>query len=47
VITADSNFPRSDIVVEKIVELKLTADEPGQLKKSADHTLENVKKLTL
>lgn len=33
--------------VEKIVELKLTADELGQLKQSADHVLENVKKLNL
>ena len=33
--------------VEKIVELKLTADELGQLKKSADHVLDNVKKLNL
>ena len=33
--------------VEKIIELKLTTDELGQLKKSADHVLENVKKLNL
>ena len=33
--------------VEKIVELQLTADELGQLKQSADHVLENVKKLNL
>ena len=33
--------------VEKIVELKLSADELGQLKKSADHVLENVKRLNL
>src|SRR5437867_3775286 len=33
--------------VEKIIELKLTADELGQLKKSADHVLENVKRLNL
>lgn len=33
--------------VEKIIELKLTPDELGQLKKSADHVLENVKKLGL
>jgi len=33
--------------VEKIIEVKLTADELGQLKKSADHVLENVKRLNL
>ena len=33
--------------VEKIIELKLTADELGQLKKSADHVLEKVKRLNL
>jgi malate/lactate dehydrogenase len=33
--------------VEKIVELKLSADELAQLKKSADHVLENVKRLNL
>jgi malate dehydrogenase len=33
--------------VEKIVELELTADELVQLKKSADHVLENVKRLGL
>jgi malate/lactate dehydrogenase len=33
--------------IEKIIELKLTADELAQLKKSADHVLENVKKLSL
>jgi malate dehydrogenase len=33
--------------VEKIIELKLSADELGQLKKSADHVLENVKRLNL
>jgi malate dehydrogenase len=33
--------------VEKIIELKLTADELAQLKKSADHVLENVQKLNL
>jgi len=33
--------------VEKIIELKLTGDELAQLKKSADHVLENVKKLNL
>jgi malate dehydrogenase len=33
--------------VEKIVELKLTDDELGMLKKSADHVLENVKRLNL
>ena len=33
--------------VEKTIELKLTADELGQLKKSADHVLENVKRLIL
>jgi malate dehydrogenase len=33
--------------VEKIIELKLTADELAQLKKSADHVLENVKRLNL
>ncbi len=33
--------------VEKIIELKLTDDELGQLKKSADHVLENVKRLNL
>ena len=33
--------------VEKIIELKLTADELDQLKKSADHVLENVKRLNL
>jgi len=33
--------------VEKIVELNLTADELAQLKKSADHVLENVKRLNL
>jgi len=33
--------------VEKIVELKLTNDELAQLKKSADHVLENVKRLNL
>jgi len=33
--------------VEKIIELKLTADELAQLKKSADHVLENVQKLSL
>jgi malate dehydrogenase len=33
--------------VERIVELKLTADELAQLKKSADHVLENVKRLNL
>ena len=33
--------------VEKIVELKLTSDELVQLKKSADHVLENVKRLNL
>ncbi|HUI06766.1 MAG TPA: hypothetical protein VL486_07145 [Verrucomicrobiae bacterium] len=32
---------------EKIVELKLTADELAQLKKSANHVLENVKRLNL
>jgi malate dehydrogenase len=31
--------------VEKIVELKLTPDELAQLQKSADHVLENVRKL--
>jgi malate dehydrogenase len=33
--------------VEKIIELKLTADELGQLKTSADHVLENVRRLNL
>ena len=33
--------------VEKIIELELTADELAQLKKSADHVLENVKRLNL
>jgi len=33
--------------IEKIVELKLTNDEIAQLKKSADHVLENVKRLNL
>jgi malate dehydrogenase len=33
--------------IEKIFELKLTADELGQLKTSADHVLENVKRLNL
>jgi malate/lactate dehydrogenase len=33
--------------VEKIIELKLGADELWQLKKSADHVLENVKRLGL
>ncbi|MGD0016079.1 MAG: malate dehydrogenase [Verrucomicrobiia bacterium] len=33
--------------VEKIVELQLTGDELAQLKKSADHVLENVKRLNL
>jgi malate dehydrogenase len=33
--------------VEKIVELKLSADELAQLKKSADHVLDNVKRLNL
>jgi malate dehydrogenase len=33
--------------VEQIVELKLTGDELAQLKKSADHVLENVKRLNL
>jgi len=33
--------------VGKIIELKLTADELAQLKKSADHVLENVKRLNL
>jgi malate dehydrogenase len=33
--------------VEKIIELKLTADELAQLKTSADHVLENVKRLNL
>ncbi|MGD0650577.1 MAG: malate dehydrogenase [Verrucomicrobiia bacterium] len=33
--------------VEKIVELKLSADELAQLKKSSDHVLENVKRLNL
>jgi malate dehydrogenase len=33
--------------VEKIIELKLTADELAQLKTSADHVLDNVKKLSL
>jgi len=33
--------------VEKIIELKLTPDELAQLKKSADHVLENVQKLSL
>ncbi len=33
--------------VERIVELKLTDDELAQLKKSADHVLENVKRLNL
>jgi malate dehydrogenase len=33
--------------VEKVIELKLSADELGQLKKSADHVLENVKRLGL
>jgi malate dehydrogenase len=33
--------------VERIVELKLTADELAQLKTSADHVLENVKRLNL
>jgi malate dehydrogenase len=33
--------------VEKIIELKLTPDELAQLKKSADHVLENVKRLNL
>ena len=33
--------------VEKIIELKLTSDELAQLKKSADHVLENVKRLNL
>jgi len=33
--------------VEKIIELKLTDTELAQLKKSADHVLENVKKLSL
>ena len=33
--------------VEKIVELKLSNDELAQLKKSADHVLENVKRLNL
>lgn len=33
--------------VERIVELELTDDELDQLKKSADHVLENVKKLSL
>ncbi len=33
--------------MEKIVELKLTSDELAQLKTSADHVLENVKRLNL
>jgi len=33
--------------VEKIIELKLTGDELSMLKKSADHVLENVKRLNL
>jgi malate dehydrogenase len=33
--------------VERIIELKLSADELAQLKSSADHVLENVKKLSL
>ena len=33
--------------IEKIIELKLTADELDQLKKSADHVLDNVKRLNL
>ncbi|MBM3858895.1 MAG: malate dehydrogenase [Verrucomicrobia bacterium] len=33
--------------VEKIIELKLTDEELSQLKASADHVLENVKKLSL
>jgi len=33
--------------VEKIIELKLSAGELAQLKKSADHVLENVKRLNL
>ena len=33
--------------VEKIVELKLSGDELAQLKKSAYHVLENVKRLNL
>lgn len=33
--------------VEKIIELKLTAEELAQLKKSADHVLENVRRLNL
>jgi len=33
--------------VEKIIELRLTDEESAQLKKSADHVLENVKKLNL
>ena len=33
--------------VEKIIELKLTAHELAELKKSADHVLENVKRLNL
>ncbi|MGA2603791.1 MAG: malate dehydrogenase [Verrucomicrobiia bacterium] len=33
--------------VEKIIELKLSNDELAQLKKSADHVLENVKRLNL
>ena len=33
--------------VEKIIELKLTADELAQLKTSADHVFENVKRLNL
>jgi malate dehydrogenase len=33
--------------VENIIELELTADELAQLNKSADHVLENVKRLNL
>jgi malate dehydrogenase len=33
--------------VEKIIELKLANDELAMLKKSADHVLENVKRLSL
>ena len=33
--------------VEKVIELKLTGDELGLLKKSADHVLENVQRLNL
>ena len=33
--------------VEKVIELKLTGDKLGMLKKSADHVLENVKRLNL